>query len=623
MTPMPTRVAALAVAVLAAVGLAACGNSANSSSGGSANSSASKPPTKPEGTLRIVATAGPDHIDTVPAYYTADYMLERAYTRQLLSYPYAVPTSLTSAGWKKSTTPVADIATVVPTTANGGVTNGGKTYTFHIRTGVDWNTSPPRQVTASDFIREFKAFSNPVSPVGNPLYYQSTIQGLTKYANAEDAYFANKAHKPTAANISNYQNTHTISGLSAPNPQTLKINLIQPASDFLYMMAMPFTSARPVEYDAYVPNSLQLDTHTISDGPYQITSYVAGKSLTMQPNPAWKQSTDPIRHQYVKEITETDGVASAQTQLADEQADTYDLVGADTPFEPTAIPGLLAKHDPKFKVWPDSNTFPYVVFNLRSPNTGGAMGKLGVRQAIEYGLNKVAVQKVYGGPTVAQIINTAIPPGNTGFVNSNMYPNNNGDGNIAKCKSTLAAAGYPHGLSLTYLYPNDSVSTQVFVAIQASLKPCGINLKGKSEPGSSYFVDLGNSPENNKAGTWDMGQPGWFPDWFGNNGRTVISPLFQTNCVVNTNNYGCYNSATLDNIIKQAEAATTLSAAGSLWHQADQNVMSNAVIVPLLNQLQAYYSSSRVHNAGSSAIAFQPNIGGPDVTNVWLNPSTP
>ena len=620
MTPMTKRVAALTVALLAAGGLAACGKSATPTTGGAA----AGPPSKPAGTLRIVATAGPDHIDTVPAYYTADYMLERAYARQLLSYPYAAPASLTDAAWKKSTTPAADAATVVPSVANGGITNGGKTYTFHIRSGVDWNTSPARQVTASDFIREFKAFSNPVSPVGNPLYYQATIAGLSKYANAETAYFAVKSHAPTATNIANFQNTHTISGLSAPNPLTLKVNLTAPATDFLYMMSIPFTSARPVEYDAYVPNSLQLDTHTISDGPYQITSYVAGKSLTMSINPAWKQSTDPIRHQYVKEITETDGVASAQTQLADEQADTFDIDGADPGgTSPTAIPGLLAKHDPKFNVWPDSNTFPYVVFNLRSPNTGGAMGKLAVRQAIETGLNKVAVQKVYGGPTVTQIINTAIPPGNVGFVNSNIYPDANGSGDVAKCKSMLAAAGYPHGLSLTYLYPNDSVSTQVFVAIQASLKPCGVNLKGKSEPGSSFFVDLGNSPENNKAGTWDMGQPGWFPDWFGNNGRTVIAPLFQTNCVVNTNNYGCFNNPALDATIKQAEAATTLSAAGTLWHQADENVMKNAVVVPLLNQLQPYYTSTRVHNLGSTAIAWQPNIGGPDITNVWLSPSTP
>ena len=45
----------------------------------------------------------------------------------------------------------------------------------------------------------------------------------------------------------------------------------------------------------------------MSDGPYAITSNVPGKSLTMSRNPAWKQSADPIRHQYVNEIKLTIG----------------------------------------------------------------------------------------------------------------------------------------------------------------------------------------------------------------------------------------------------------------------------------------------------------------------------
>jgi hypothetical protein len=73
----------------------------------------------------------------------------------------------------------------VPTVANGGITNGGKTYIFHIKPDVDWNTTPPRQVTSQDSLREFKAFFNPVSPVGNPVYYESTIASLTQYANEE------------------------------------------------------------------------------------------------------------------------------------------------------------------------------------------------------------------------------------------------------------------------------------------------------------------------------------------------------------------------------------------------------------------------------------------------------
>src|SRR6266702_8146651 len=115
-----------------------------------------------------------------------------------------------------------------------------------------------------------------------------------------------------------------------------------------------------------------------------------------------------------------------------------------------------------------------------------------------------------------------------------------------------------------------------------------------------------------------MGQPGWFPDWFGNNGRTIIAPLFQTNCVLNTTNYGCYSSSKLDSLIKQAEAATSISQTGSLWNQADHNVMGNAVIVPLLSQQLLMYSSANVQQAGTSAIVYEPNIGGPDITNVWL-----
>jgi len=612
------RIAALATAGLAVAGLAACSSSGPNSSGGGT----SKPVFG--GTLRIVAASGPDHLDTVPAYYTADYILEKAYTRQLLAYPTVPDPSFSSAGWHTDITPVPDIATAVPTTANGGITNGGKTYTFHIKSGVDWNTSPARQVTAADFIREFKAFCNPVSPVGNLGYYSSTIAGLTKYCDAETAFFAKKSNKPTAANITNFQNTHNISGLTAMNSSTLEFNLIQPAGDFLYMLAMPFTSARPVEYDAYVPNSLQLDQHTISLGPYQITSYTPNKSMTMEKNPAWKQSTDSVRHQYVSKITMTMGVTSAATQLADMQAGktgTYDLVD-DTGVEPTAIPTLLAKHDPKFKIWPWSSTVPYTVFNVRSPNSGGAMKNLKVRQAIEYGVNKVAVQKALGGPAVAKVISTAIPPGNVGYQPYNLYPDKNGQGDPAKCKSTLAAAGYPKGVSLTYLYANDSVNQRVFAAIQASLKPCGVNLVGKPEPGSSFFVDLGNAPVNNKPGTWDMGQAGWIPDWFGPNGRTIMDPLFRTRCVLNTNNYGCFTSKQLDTAITTAEAAPLSSAAG-LWHKADEIVMQNAVIVPLVEQQAPFYTSARVQNAGSTAVTYAPNIGGPDITNLWLNPNKP
>jgi peptide/nickel transport system substrate-binding protein len=612
MISAPNRFVGLAIAILAAAGLAACSSSSKSTTP-TASGSAGTPVSG--GTLHIVASAGPDHIDTVPAYYTADYEVERGYARQLLAYPSAQYNSTSDAGWKTDTTPVADIATEVPTTANGGISSDGMTYTFHIKQGVDWNTTPPRQVTSADFVREFKTFCNPAAGgyVGNLAYYASTIAGLDSYCNAEAAFFANtKAHPPTAANIVGFQNSHAISGLSAPDAMTLKISLIKPASDFLYMMAMPFTSARPVEYEAYVPNSLQLDQHTISDGPYQISSYVPDKSITFVRNPAWKRSTDAIRHAYVDKIVLTEGVTSAETQLSEMQAGTEDITN-DTPLNPSSMPTLETSGNPSFRIWPWSSTFPYIVFNLRSPDVGGAMCKLLVRQAVEYGLDKKAVQKAYGGPPIGPNINTVIPPGNAGYVNYSLYPDNNGQGDTAMCKTDLKKAGFPNGISLIYTYQNDSTNTRAFEAIQASLANCGITLKGKPVPGSSFFVDLGNSPANNKPSQWDMGQAAWIPDWYGNNGRTMIQALFAPRCTVNTNNYGCYDNATVNSLISQAETASSVTDAGNLWHQADMQIMKDAVIVPILDQGFPMFSSARVKNA-----MFNPNIGEHDITNLWL-----
>jgi peptide/nickel transport system substrate-binding protein len=624
MISAPKCFAGLAAAALAATALAACSSSSSTSASSSSPASSGKPVSG--GTLHIVAAAGPDHIDTVPAYYTADYMIERAYTRQLVTYPTVPATTATSAGFTTETTPVADIATVVPTAANGGITNNGKTYTFHIKPGVDWDSTPARQVTADDFVREYKAFCNPVSPVGNPTYFESTIAGLTAYCNAETAFFAKKSNAPTAANIASFQNSHTISGITATNSMTLQFTLMTPASDFLYMMAMPFDSARPVEYDSYVPNSLQLDQHTLSDGPYQISSYTPGKSITLVRNSAWKQSTDSVRHDYVNTVVVTEGVTSAETQLSDMQAGTQDLP-MDTPINPSSIPSLVASKASNFVIWPESNLFPYIVFNLRSPDANKASQNLLVRQAIEYGLDKSAAVKAIGGPSVAQITNTVIPPGNVGYVNANMYPDDNGQGNIAMCKTDLTKAGFPNGVKLLYMYENDSSDTRIFTAIQASLAGCGITLNGKPEPGSSIFVDLGNSPENNKPNQWDLGQAIWFPDWYGNNGRTVIQALFQgPNCVVNTVNDGCYDNSTVNSLITQAETATSLSAAGADWHQADSQIMSDAAIVPIMSQQFPLYASSRVKGVTSSGgsyptALFNPNIGDADITNLWLSGS--
>ena len=87
---------------------------------------------------------------------------------------------------------------------------------------------------------------------------------------------------------------------------------------------MGFSSARPVEYMKYVPDSAEFRQHTISDGPYQIAKYVPGKEFQLDRNPAWDPKTDPLRHAYVDHIKVTEGLTqdSVQQQI---EAGTADM----------------------------------------------------------------------------------------------------------------------------------------------------------------------------------------------------------------------------------------------------------------------------------------------------------
>ncbi len=601
MKPVPKRYAALAIAALAAGAISACG-----SSGGSAPSSSGGKPVS-GGILKFVASGDFDHVDTLSAYYVPSFQLEGAWTRQLVSY-------FPSNNLTMATTIAADVATTVPTTANGGITNSGKTYVFHIRPGVMWNSAKPRQVTSADFLREFKAMCNPVLGVGNSLYYTPVIAGMSSYCASYAAAFPPSGKAPTAAAMASFQNSHSISGISTPNPMTISFTLTQPANDFLNILAMPFASARPVEYDSYLPDGAPLRQHTLSDGPYAITSYTAGKKIVLSRNPAWKQLTDPLRHDYVSQIVVTEGTASNQTALANVQAGSADLMW-DLPVPTASIPQLEASKNPGLHIYTNTGSEnPYLVFNLLSPDAGHAMSKLKVRQAIEYAINKVAIAKIYGGVKLNPVLNGAVAPGNVGYTNYNYYPTPNNSGDPAKCKTLLAQAGYPHGFTIVNAYRNAGNHPAVYTSVQADLKACGITVKGNPQQQGPYYAFVENPLNSAKAGQWDISEPGWVPDWLGNNARSNVVPLFQTNCVNPTTNYGCYSSKITDGYISQALAAPNEASAAPLWAKAGQQVMKDAVIVPFTTQDVVLFAGTHVHNLIYNPLAEQYNV-----TQLWVH----
>ncbi|MER6507139.1 ABC transporter substrate-binding protein [Nonomuraea sp. NPDC001636] len=561
------------------------------------------------GTLRLVGSGDVDHLDPTSIYYVVTIGIMRGYSRQL----YALQGVAAGADTTKGYEVLPDIATELPTEANGGLSADKLTYTIKLRDGVQWDTQPPRPVTAGDFVRGFKRICNPVAGSGAPGYYTSTIKGMAEYC---DAYIkAFEKAKPTAKALADFQNGHDIAGVQAKDDKTVVFTLTQPAGDFLNILALNFASAAPQEYDQYVPDDATFRQHVISNGPYKITSYVATKSIRLEKNPAWKQESDPIRHQYVNAIDVKMGVGEPDAVQQQIEAGSADL-SWDLPVPTSQIPQLKS-NDPNFTIFPGAVTNPYVVFNLQSKNAGGAMGKLKVRQAIEYAINKTAIAKIYGGADVATALHTVIPPGNIGYQEYNPYPTPGDQGDPAKCKQLLSEAGYPDGLTLIGAFRNAGNHPANFQSYAADLKKCGITVKGLPLRQGDYYTYL-QTPSHAKNSEWDLSAPGWIPDWYGNNGRAVMQPLFQTNCNAGTSNYGCYSNPKVDDLIKRALAETDQAKAAALWHEADQTVLGDAVIVPLNNQNTPLYKNKRVQNA-----LYLPSYQIYDVTNLWLNPNTP
>lgn len=592
-------IAALSIGAIGLLALSAC----SSSSGNGTSTNQGTPVTG--GTLRLYGEGDVDFLDTSASYYDVTYTLDRAFTRQLYTYP-------NTANFQDQVNPVPDLATAPPQ-----LSNGGKTLTIHIRNGAQWDTTPPRQVTAADAVRGLKMICNPAAPFGATGYFENTIAGMKTFCDG-----FSKVDSSSASAIKAYVEGHDVSGLKAVDASTLQIALNQPAADFSNILALPSASPQPVEYLNYVPDSTQFRQHTISDGPYTITSYTPNKSYTLDRNPAWQASSDPVRHAYVNNIQITMGGTEQGTQQQIE-AGTQDMDWDQN--VPTAdLASLNATSDSRLVVGPSGDNFitinPYIVINLQSPNNGGALKNLKVRQALEYAFNKTAVSQVYGGSVVSQPLDQLIPSGSVGNVSGyNPYPTSSDNGDAAKAKQLLAQAGYQPGqITLKLPYRTNTVHPQVAQTDQAALEAAGFKVQLiPVTPANNFYTQYLENVSASQRGTWDIAESGWIPDWLGNNGRAVIEPLFDgRNYGPDSTNYGDYNNPTVNADIDKALAATSTVQAATYWQAAAKQIMQDAAVVPLGAQKTAVFHSSRVK--GCDFNFFNENC---DITNVWLSGS--
>ena len=260
----PRAYAAVVGAVALTMLAAACSSSSTSGSGAGSSSTgpqalaagfqALNPGTgAPQrgGTLNMIGISDVDYMDYDTGYYTTDFQVSRLTVRQLYSWP-AIP--------NKNTIATPDLATALPV-----ISDNGLKQTVTLRSGVMWNTSPPRAVTAADVVRGIKRACNP-SPVffGGMADFEATIKGLSAFCAGYPA-----AAGSNAAALKSYVEGHNVSGITTSG-NTITFTLTKPAPWLVGAMTLSPFSAVPIEAENALPGTPGVYNHMYSDGPYQI-----------------------------------------------------------------------------------------------------------------------------------------------------------------------------------------------------------------------------------------------------------------------------------------------------------------------------------------------------------------
>ena len=577
---MRTRRGLIPAAALAvAIGIAGCGGGATGATGAGATTSApggSSAATgdatfdsaNEGGTLHLLAESAGGTLDPQVNYTLQYWQLYQGVYDQLVTFERV--------GGQASNTIVPDLATAMPQ-----VSDGGKTYTFTLRTGIKFSNGQP--VTVGDVQASFQRLFKVASPNAGSWY--NVIAGATACLS-----------KPA---------TCTLSGGVVVNAATNSVvfHLSQPDPEFLDQLAMPFASILPASSPAHDGGTNPIP----GTGPYYFASYAPSSALVMKRNPyfkVWSAQAEP--QGYPSEIEETFGLSAEAevTAIENGQADwMYDAP------PPDRLTELSTKYADQVHI----NTLTaywYLAMNTNLP----PFNNLQARQAINWAIDRSAVIRLYGGPQLATPACTLLPPGIPGHVSFCDYTANGGSSwtapDLAKAKALVKASGTA-GQSVGVVVQNDPVNESIGEYVQSVLNQLGYKAALKPLSDNIQYTYIQNT--NNHV---QISLTQWYQDY--PTAADFLQVLLScssfnpgSDSSINIAGY-CSKSIDAQMATAEAEQESNPAAANALWGKLDQELMAQSPLAPLINPKLIDFVSSRVHNYSFSLQYYM------NVDQLWL-----
>ncbi len=510
------------------------------------------PSTHKGGTLVLGGTQDLDSVDPVNQYYAYSWNFSRYYARTLMTYRVGTP----GAG---STELVPGLAAQAPS-----VSADGKTWTVKIRSGLKFSNGEAITSKTVKYAIERSYAIDTVNPAG-PEYFPAIL---------EDGSYPGPYKDKAADHLG-------LKGVDTPDDTTLVFHLVGPYADFPYVLTMPQTAPVPIDVDQNPATGglHYTGTKVVASGPYKISGYEAGKSITLTRNPNWSAASDPVDPALPDRITvktDWDPAQLDQALLAGTVDAQYDGGGLQTADVASTLGNPNKK---KYTDNPAANATRYISID----QDVAPFDNKHCRLAVAYAINKVDLINARGGVVAgAKQANTMLPPGVPGHQDTNPYPTGSDNkGDLAKAKSELAACGQPNGFRTGIITVNTGKGPGFATALQAALTRVGITTQITQVEGSKYYSQNLQRPDVMKSKGLGLAAGAWGPDW--PDSFAYFSQITDGRLLSATSsgsNYGRLNDPKVNQLLDQMKAAKTQTEVTKLAGQLDAQVMSNAVYIP-------------------------------------------
>jgi peptide/nickel transport system substrate-binding protein len=412
--------------------LSACAR-AGSSAGVSGANAARHPWTKP-GVLRLADVADPDSLN--PLLSTMDL----SYDLSSLIFSYLISADARGA-------PAGDLATEVPSLANGGISRDGKTYVYHLRGGVRWHDGAP--LTSRDVAFSWRAI---VNPRNNVLHREGYDQ---------------------------------VARIDTPDDRTVVVHLKRRDPPFVTQFFTTLQEgAKPVvpEHllrDAPEINDVPFNAHPVGTGPFRFVRWDRGRRITLAANERYFRGRPKLDRVELSILPDMNTIVTALRTHEIDMPVSADPLVYDR-FR--ATPGIRA-------TLTDWNSQEILMLDDARP----ALRHVEVRRAIARAIDYAAlIDKLWY--RTALPASDIVPPSSIGFANNAAYAHD-----PAAARALLERGGWHAAaegirakdgtrLDLIMVIEPSGRGPAVAVQLQQMLRAVGIGLTIKPYPNKGIFA---------------------------------------------------------------------------------------------------------------------------------------